>query len=334
MWNIDAEFRRRQEEEEEYQRQLDMLGGVWSFGSGFAGQLGHGDLESNGTPRLIKRLRGRSIAQVYAVSVNDTPFCLGSIADSWRFVLQGFDSDVAFAVSRTGDVYVWGKRSGPTGLSPDSSVAALVKRTYRDNGLFDSSDEEEEEDVLPENSPAGANRQRRNDPDDEDDDDEGGEDEEEGGEEDIIHPVKLSALCGEGINFIAVGRAHCCAKTKDGDVFTWGRNEHCQLGDEPQHALSQAQSKKARSRYGRDRLEPLLWERTIPQLDKVVAAVAVGTNHTFAVTSEGETLAFGATFRSGESSALARSLAKLPVTQVTKVFMEFVRLVVDPFELT
>jgi alpha-tubulin suppressor-like RCC1 family protein len=241
-----------------------------------------------------------------------------AIADSWWIVLQGFDSDVAFAVSRTGDVYVWGKRSGPTGLSPDASVAALVKRTYRDNGLFDSSDEDDDEEDIPaENSPAHANRQRAANP-DEDDDDEDEEDEEEGGEEDIVHPVKLSALCGEGVNFIAVGRSHCCAKTKDGDVFTWGRNDHCQLGDEPQHALSQAQSKKARSRYGRDRLEPLLWERTIPQLDKVVAAVAAGTNHTFAVTSAGETLAFGATFRSGESSALARSLAKLHVTQVAK----------------
>lgn len=231
---------------------------------------------------------------------------------------QGFDSDVAFAVSRTGDVYVWGKRSGPTGLAPDVSVASLVKRTYRDNGLFDSSDEEDEEEdnAQAENTPGGANSRRPNaDVDDGDDDDEEDE-EEEGGEEDIVHPVKLSALCGEGVNYIAVGRAHCCAKTKDGDVFTWGRNEHCQLGDEPQHALSQAQSKKARSRYGRDWLEPLLWERTVLQLDKVVTAVATGTNHTFAVTSTGETLAFGATFRSGESSALARSLAKLHVVQV------------------
>lgn len=61
------EFLRRQEEEEEYQRQLDMLGGVWSFGSGYSGQLGHGDLESSGTPRIIKKLRGKGISQVYAV---------------------------------------------------------------------------------------------------------------------------------------------------------------------------------------------------------------------------------------------------------------------------
>jgi hypothetical protein len=64
---INLEFLRRKEEAEEYERQMDMLGGVWSFGSGFAGQLGHGDRNSNGTPRLIKKLRGRGVSQVYAV---------------------------------------------------------------------------------------------------------------------------------------------------------------------------------------------------------------------------------------------------------------------------
>lgn len=64
---LSVEFLRREKEEEEYQRQLDMLGGVWSFGSGFAGQLGHGDLESSAEPRLIKKLRGRSIVHVFAV---------------------------------------------------------------------------------------------------------------------------------------------------------------------------------------------------------------------------------------------------------------------------
>lgn len=29
---------------------------------------------------------------------------------------QGYDSDLAFAISRNGDVYVWGRRKGPCGL--------------------------------------------------------------------------------------------------------------------------------------------------------------------------------------------------------------------------
>ncbi|ETL49244.1 hypothetical protein, variant 1 [Phytophthora nicotianae] len=286
-----AEIRRRQEEEDEYQRQLDMLGGVWSFGSGFAGQLGHGDLESSATPRIIKKLRGRSIAHVYA----------------------GFDSDVAFAVSRSGDVYVWGKRTGPTGLPPGSSLAALTRNTYgQDSGLESEDDQNGENITKPELSERI--EEERDDADEPNESDE--EEQEEGGEEDFVHPVKLLALCGEGISHIAVGRVHCCATTKDGDVYTWGQNDHCQLGTEPVHNLSEALSKKARVRYGVDCAEPRLWERTVSETC-VITAVDVGTNHTFAVTDKGEMVAFGATYNTNDHSSLARNIAKLRVTQIT-----------------
>ncbi|ETN24987.1 hypothetical protein PPTG_01134 [Phytophthora nicotianae INRA-310] len=286
-----AEIRRRQEEEDEYQRQLDMLGGVWSFGSGFAGQLGHGDLESSATPRIIKKLRGRSIAHVYA----------------------GFDSDVAFAVSRSGDVYVWGKRTGPTGLPPGLSLAALTRNTYgQDSGLESEDDQNGENITKPELSERI--EEERDDADEPNESDE--EEQEEGGEEDFVHPVKLLALCGEGISHIAVGRVHCCATTKDGDVYTWGQNDHCQLGTEPVHNLSEALSKKARVRYGVDCAEPRLWERTVSETC-VITAVDVGTNHTFAVTDKGEMVAFGATYNTNDHSSLARNIAKLRVTQIT-----------------
>ncbi|KAF4149284.1 Regulator of chromosome condensation (RCC1) repeat [Phytophthora infestans] len=286
-----AEIRRRQEEEDEYQRQLDMLGGVWSFGSGFAGQLGHGDLESSATPRIIKKLRGRSIAHVYA----------------------GFDSDVAFAASRSGDVYVWGKRTGPTGLPLGSSPAALTSLTYGQDSDFDA---EDGDDTLKRGSlePSERIEEERDDFDEPSDSEE--EQEEEGGEEDFVHPVKLLSLCGEGISYIAVGRVHCCATTKDGDVYTWGQNDHCQLGTEPVHNLSEALSRKARVRYGVDCVEPRLWERTVSETC-VISAVDVGTNHTFAVTDKGEMLAFGATYNTSDHSSLARSIAKLRVTQIT-----------------
>ncbi|TMW57081.1 hypothetical protein Poli38472_003006 [Pythium oligandrum] len=285
-----AEFLRRQQEEEEYQWHLDLLGGVWTFGSGFSGQLGHGDLESSGKPRLIKKLRGRGIAQVYA----------------------GFDSDVAFAVGRNGDVYVWGKRTGPTGLSPDASLSLLLRRSYRGSGEdLDSSDEEEDAgDTKP--LQAGLGRVEENGAEESD----GDEEEEDGGDEDFVHPVKLFSLCGEGINHIAVGRVHCCAKTKDGDVYTWGHNDHCQLGYEPTHNLTEKQSKKARVRYGLDTNEPCLWERTISEAC-VIQAVAVGTNHTFVVTDRSEVMAFGQTFVTDTQSSLSRSLAKLQVVQIS-----------------
>ncbi|KAG3116771.1 hypothetical protein PI124_g4708 [Phytophthora idaei] len=300
-----AEIRRRQEEEEEYQRQLDMLGGVWSFGSGFAGQLGHGDLESSATARIIKKLRGRSIAHVYA----------------------GFDSDVAFAVSRSGDVYVWGKRTGPMGLPPGSSLAALTRNTYGQGSDLDSEDDQkgelvttkpvESSDALKRGShePSERIEEEREDM-DEPNESEEEEEQEEGGDEDFVHPVKLLALCGEGISHIAVGRVHCCATTKDGDVYTWGQNDHCQLGTEPVHNLSEALSKKARVRYGVDCIEPRLWERTVSETC-VISVVDVGTNHTFAVTDKGEMMAFGATYNTSDHSSLARSIAKLRVTQIT-----------------
>ncbi|KAG7381054.1 hypothetical protein PHYPSEUDO_006488 [Phytophthora pseudosyringae] len=302
-----AEIRRRQEEEDEYQRQLDMLGGVWSFGSGFAGQLGHGDLEASATPRIIKRLRGRSIAHVYA----------------------GFDSDVAFAVSRSGDVYVWGKRTGPTGLPPGSSLAALTRDTYGQDSELDSDDETASKPVdcqaVQESSdsfkrgtlaPSEKIEEEGDDLDEPNESDDAEDDEEEGGEEDFVHPVKLQALCGEGISHIAVGRVHCCATTKDGDVFSWGQNDHCQLGTEPVHNLSEALSKKTRVRYGIDCVEPRLWERTVSETC-VISAIDAGTNHTFAVTDKGEMMAFGATYNTSDHSSLARSIAKLQVTQIT-----------------
>ncbi|DAZ98262.1 TPA: hypothetical protein N0F65_008947 [Lagenidium giganteum] len=292
-----AEYRRREEEEAEYQRQLDMLGGVWSFGSGYAGQLGHGDLESSGTPRIIKKLRGKGIAHVFA----------------------GFDSDVSFAITRSSDVYVWGKKSGPTGLPMDATYREMVRKTYNPGGDL-SDDEDEGKAKVADPAPASAvpnnqvaalkyvsefdgPRERE-------------DDEEDGGDEDYMDPVKLFKLCGEGLSQIAVGRVHCCARTKDGDVYTWGQNDHCQLGREPVHNLSEAQSKKARARYGLDNMEPVLWERTISESTSI-SCVTVGTNHTLVVTDKGETLGFGAIFQTHEHSSLTRSLSKMFVTQIS-----------------
>jgi alpha-tubulin suppressor-like RCC1 family protein len=135
-------------------------------------------------------------------------------------------------------------------------------------------------------------------------------------EQDILDPVKLFSLCGEGINHIAVGRYHCCAKTKDGDVYTWGQNDHAQLGLESVHILSEALSKKARVRYGSDQFEPVLWQRSVGET-VIITSVDVGTSHTVAVTSKAEVVAFGAVFNTTENSTLSRCLGKLSVAQVS-----------------
>lgn len=207
-------------------------------------------------------------------------------------------------------MYVWGKRSAPTGLPPGSSFHELCERTYKQRDDFDSSDGGDSSETDGDTGRRARGRVLGT----EDESDDG---DEEGGDEDFVDPVKLFQLCGEGVNHIAVGRVHCCAKTKEGDVFTWGQNDHCQLGNEPSHNLSEAQSKKARTRYGLDSHEPQLWGRTIPETC-VIQAVAVGTNHTFVVTDKGKIHAFGATFTTGDQSSLARSLARLSVAQVRR----------------
>lgn len=235
---------------------------------------------------------------------------------------------MAFAVSRSGDIYVWGKRTGPTGLSVDVSYKMLLKKTYNDLYLSDEDDDDDDNNY---NNQAGNTRAHlvmsainqhalttfvtAHESINGDNNVGELEDDLDGGEEDFVTPVKLSMLCGEGINHIAVGRVHCCAKTKDGDVFTWGHNDHCQLGIEPVHNLSDAMVKKARVRYGLDTDEPHLWERTISETC-VIQAVAVGTNHTLVATDKGQLLGFGATFTTGDHSSLSRSLAKLHVAQV------------------
>lgn len=49
-------------------------------------------------------------------------------------------------MSRSGDVYVWGKRTGPTGLSVDVSYKMLLKRTYNDLYLSDEEDDDDDDD--------------------------------------------------------------------------------------------------------------------------------------------------------------------------------------------
>ena len=52
---------------EEQERHKNSLGGVWSFGSGSSGQLGHGDRKHKNGATQIACLRGLGVCQVYAV---------------------------------------------------------------------------------------------------------------------------------------------------------------------------------------------------------------------------------------------------------------------------
>lgn len=72
---------------------LSEAGTVYSFGSGYDGQLGHGDCHSQLTPRVIEGLQG--VVRVVGIAAG-----------------QGDYAETSFAVSEEGDVYGWGEWKG------------------------------------------------------------------------------------------------------------------------------------------------------------------------------------------------------------------------------
>ncbi|RHY94481.1 hypothetical protein DYB35_002002 [Aphanomyces astaci] len=251
---------------------------------------------------------------------------------------RGFDSDVTFAVTRLGDVYVWGTKHGPTGLprpkrrnrfnvvgggggsSPPPKGALHLPNLP----TLDGPEEHVPADVVdPVDPPDNSSDEISDDGSSDDNDADALHDDKVGEGESMVEdesmlvpaPVKLKSISGEDIVQIAVGRVHCAARSKCGDVFTWGQNDHCQLGNEPQHSLSAAQSKRAKIKYGADAVEPTIWSRTVPETC-VVWGVAVGTDHTMILSDVGDIYAFGSVYNTTDHSTLSRHLRKHRVHQV------------------
>ncbi|OQR84642.1 hypothetical protein ACHHYP_13123 [Achlya hypogyna] len=271
------------------ERRVNKLGGIWTCGTGTQGQLGHGDCLNYDVPTQILSTRGMNFSQVYA----------------------GFDSDITFAVTRAGDVYVWGNKSGPTGLpkpkpKPKPDGSAKSPPPLLGDDVNDDDDDDED----------GTSDEDNDDP---APDDDGTDSDDEGALElrpDVIpSPVQLKSLSGEDVVAIAVGRVHCAARTKNGDVFTWGQNDHCQLGHEAVHSLTEAQSRRTLIKYGLDAFEPVIWTRTVSETC-VIKGIAVGTDHTLAVSEDGDILGFGSMYNSSDHSALSRNLRKHRVVQI------------------
>lgn len=76
---------------------LDKLGNVYTFGRGSRGQLGHGQLDDESSPRLVEAVAGIKIVEI--------------AAGGWH----------SAAVSQDGDLYTWGwNGNGQLGLSTSS----------------------------------------------------------------------------------------------------------------------------------------------------------------------------------------------------------------------
>ncbi len=83
----------------------------------------------------------------------------------------------------------------------------------------------------------------------------------------------------KNIAMIAAGYSHCCAVTKDGEMFAWGRNIHGQCGRAPRGNLNVLAATRCDSGALKNQVR--------------VAFVACGGDHTLALTINGNVIAFG-----------------------------------------
>lgn len=131
---------------------------------------------------------------------------------------------MSFALTKKGEVFVWGNRQGPTGLPESLNLQQMYQQAKQLQNYEDDEDEENDD----EESASSDEEDHSHVPEE---------------QADILHPVLLGSLVGEEVDEIAVGRVHCAAITHGGDVFTWGENDHTQLGKETVHSVSEKLTK-------------------------------------------------------------------------------------------
>jgi alpha-tubulin suppressor-like RCC1 family protein len=90
----------------------------------------------------------------------------------------------------------------------------------------------------------------------------------------LLTPTEVAGLAGRGVAKVAVGNLHAIALTRDGKVYTWGMNQHGQLGVGTTNNQGSPVQVEA--------LE-----------DQVVVDVACGGGHTAALTEDGQLWVWG-----------------------------------------
>ena len=105
-------------------------------------------------------------------------------------------------------------------------------------------------------------------------------------------PVEVSGLIGN-VTAIATGLRHTCAVTDAGGVECWGRNNWGQLGDESLN----------------DRLSPV----AVRHLPHKAAAIAAGSFHTCALSTEGGVMCWGDNDMNQLGGATADSYSDVPL---------------------
>ncbi|XP_014229715.1 RCC1 and BTB domain-containing protein 1-like isoform X2 [Trichogramma pretiosum] len=96
-----------------------------------------------------------------------------------------------------------------------------------------------------------------------------------GDSQSTLSPRKIDILCGKGVQTFAYGSGpHVLALTKKGEIYSWGHNGYCELGN-------------GSSNQG---LTPTL---CLNLNDKIVTSIACGSHHSVAITDEGEVYSWG-----------------------------------------
>lgn len=103
---------------------------------------------------------------------------------------------------------------------------------------------------------------------------------------DCLEPTRIEGceVGGKGATFLGAGDSHCASLGADGAAYTWGRNEHWQLGYEVAGLLNAGQSLDAQQ-------EPQRVE--LPEEHGAVVRVACGELGTAAILSDGAIYVWG-----------------------------------------
>ena len=115
----------------------------------------------------------------------------------------------------------------------------------------------------------------------------------------IGHPTIVAELSKRGVHSINGGEHHSVAVASNGDCLVWGRADGGQLGIDIQALPEDAVVKDSA-----ERIRIVIDPQSVPELAGRTAAVAAGSDHCVAATTDGQawTWGFGATYQLGHGS--------------------------------
>ncbi|XP_070553640.1 E3 ubiquitin-protein ligase HERC2-like isoform X2 [Ptychodera flava] len=182
-----------------YSAAITAQGELFSWGRGNYGRLGHGSSEDHSTPTMVIGLKGQRVIDIAC----------------------GSGDAQTLAVTEDGSVWSWGDgdygklgRGGSDGCKTPKVMEKLnghdIIRVYC--GAQFSTALSKSGNIWTWGKGDGFRLGH-------------------GNEEHVRYPKLIELLQGKKIADVQVGSMHCLARTEDGEVYCWGRNDQGQLGD-------------------------------------------------------------------------------------------------------